>query len=53
MDDLAYQSHEYLLEISTPFSGEHLVLIPTTDIVKKFAEKQQKYLAINQEKASW
>jgi len=44
MDDLAYQIHEYLLEEATPFKGGYLVLIPITDIVKKF---QKNYRTIN------
>jgi hypothetical protein len=41
MDVLAFQIHEYLLEISTPFKGGYLVLIPTTDIVKKFEKNHR------------
>ncbi len=36
MDDLAKEIHNYLLEISTEFEGKHLVLIPITEVVKKF-----------------
>lgn len=36
MDDLAMGIHAYLLEISTEFKGNNLVLIPVTEIVKKF-----------------
>lgn len=36
LDDLAYQIHDYLMENSTEFHGNHLVLLPTTAIVKKF-----------------
>jgi len=36
MDDLAMSVHAYLLEISTEFKGNRLVLIPLTDLVKKF-----------------
>lgn len=36
MDDLAMQLHAYLLEISTEFKGSRFVLIPVTEIVKKF-----------------
>ena len=36
MDDLAMQLHAHLLEISTEFKGNNFVLIPVTEIVKKF-----------------
>lgn len=36
MDDLAMDIHAYLLEISTEFEGNRLVLIPITEVVKKF-----------------
>lgn len=36
MDDLAFDIHDYLLEVSTVFNGQRFVLIPLTDIVKKF-----------------
>jgi hypothetical protein len=36
MDDLAMDIHAYLLEISTEFDGNRFVLIPITDVVKKF-----------------
>jgi hypothetical protein len=36
MDDLAMDIHAYLLEISTEFEGNRFVLIPITDVVKKF-----------------
>ena len=36
MDDLARDVHNYLLEVSTEFEGRHLVLIPITQVVKKF-----------------
>lgn len=36
MDDLAYDIHDYLLEISTEFEGSKFVLIPVTEIVQKF-----------------
>lgn len=41
MDDLAYQIHEYLLDESVPFKGGHLVLMPITDIVKKFQKNHR------------
>ena len=41
MDDLAYQIHEYLLDESVPFKGGHLVLIPITEIVKKFQKNHR------------
>lgn len=41
MDDLAYQIHEHLLAESTPFKGGYLVLIPITDIVKKFQKNHR------------
>jgi DNA-binding transcriptional ArsR family regulator len=41
MDDLAYQIHEYLLEESVSFEGSHLVLIPITDLVKKFQKNHR------------
>ena len=40
MDDLAKDIHNYLLEISTEFEGKHLVLIPITEVVKKFGLKK-------------
>lgn len=36
MDDLAMDIHAYLLEISTEYQGSNYVLIPITDVVKKF-----------------
>ena len=36
MDDLARDVHDYLLEESTEFEGNRLVLIPITQVVKKF-----------------
>ncbi len=36
MDDLARDVHEYLLKESTEFEGNRLVLIPITQVVKKF-----------------
>jgi hypothetical protein len=36
MDSLAMEIHAYLLEISTEFKGSRFVLIPITEIVKKF-----------------
>lgn len=36
MDDLAWSIYEYLLEESSIFEGEHLVLLPITVIAKKF-----------------
>ena len=36
MDDLAMDIHNYLLEKSTRFQGKNLVLIPITEVVKKF-----------------
>jgi len=36
MDDLAWSIYEYLLEESTVFEGNHLVLLPITTIAKKF-----------------
>jgi DNA-binding Lrp family transcriptional regulator len=36
MDDLAWSIYEYLLEESSVFEGEHLVLLPITVIAKKF-----------------
>jgi hypothetical protein len=36
MDSLAMDIHAYLLEISTEFEGNKFVLIPLTDLVKKF-----------------
>jgi hypothetical protein len=41
LDDLAFQIHEYLLEEATPFKGGYLVLIPITDIVKKFQKNHR------------
>ena len=41
MDDLAKDIHNYLLEISTEFEGKHLVLIPITDVVKKFGRNHR------------
>ena len=36
MDDLAMDIHAYLLEVSTEYQGNNYVLIPVTDVVKKF-----------------
>ena len=36
MDDLARDVHDYLLKESTEFEGNHLVLMPITQVVKKF-----------------
>mgnify|MGYP003135065675 FL=1 len=36
MDDLARDVHDYLLKESTEFEGNRLVLIPITQVVKKF-----------------
>lgn len=36
MDDLAMDIHDYLLEISTEHEGLKFVLIPITEVVKKF-----------------
>lgn len=36
MDDLAYGIHQYLLDVSTTFEGIRFVMVPITDIVKKF-----------------
>ncbi len=36
MDDLAMDIHDYLLEISTEYEGLKFVLIPITEVVKKF-----------------
>ena len=36
MDALAMDIHAYLLEISTEFEGNRFVLIPITEVVKKF-----------------
>ena len=41
MDDLAKDIHNYLLEISTEFEGQHLVLIPITEVVKKFGRNHR------------
>ena len=41
MDDLAEDIHNYLLEISTEFEGKHLVLIPITEVVKKFGRNHR------------
>ena len=41
MDDLAKEIHNYLLEISTEFEGQHLVLIPITEVVKKFGRNHR------------
>ena len=41
MDDLAKDIHHYLLEISTEFEGKHLVLIPITEVVKKFGRNHR------------
>ena len=41
MDDLAYQIHEHLLEESVSFENSHLVLIPITDLVKKFQKNHR------------
>ena len=36
MDDLAMDIHDYLLEISTEYEDLKFVLIPITEVVKKF-----------------
>ncbi len=36
MDDLAMDIHDYLLEIATEYEGLKFVLIPLTEVVKKF-----------------
>ncbi len=36
MDDLAKGIYKYLYEASTEFEGNHFVLVPVTDVVKKF-----------------
>ena len=36
MDDLAKGIYKYLYEASTEFEGNHFVLMPITDVVKKF-----------------
>ena len=36
MDDLAKGIYKYLYESSTEFHGNHFVLVPITDVVKKF-----------------
>ena len=41
MDDLAKDIHNYLLEISTEFEVNHLVLIPITEVVKKFGRNHR------------
>ena len=41
MDDLAIDIHNYLLEESTEFQGKHLVLIPITEVVKKFGRNHR------------
>ena len=41
MDDLAKDIHNYLLEFSTEFEGKHLVLIPITEVVKKFGRNHR------------
>ena len=41
MDDLAIDIHNYLLEKSTEFEGQHLVLIPIKEVVKKFGRNHR------------
>ena len=41
MDELAKDIHHYLLEISTEFEGKQLVLIPITEVVKKFGRNHR------------
>ena len=41
MDDLAKDIHSYLPDISTEFQGKHLVLIPITEVVKKFGRNHR------------
>ena len=36
MDDLAYDIHKHLMNVSTTFNGEHLVMVPITKVVEKF-----------------
>lgn len=54
MDDLAYDIHQYLLDISTEFQGNRFVLIPVTEIVQKFERNhrtiQRRILALKDEK---
>jgi DNA-binding Lrp family transcriptional regulator len=41
MDDLAMGIHEYLLEIATPYQESNFVLIPITEVVKKFGRNHR------------
>ena len=41
MDELAKDIHTYLLEGSPDFEGAHLVLIPITEVVKKFGRNHR------------
>ena len=36
MDDLAYEIPKHLMNVSTTFNGEHLVMVPITKVVEKF-----------------
>ena len=53
MDDLAYDIHQHLLDISTEFQGNRFVLIPVTEIVQKFERNhrtiQRRILALKDE----
>ena len=43
MDDLAKDIHTYLLVVSIDFEGNHLVLIPITEVVKKFGRNHRTF----------
>ena len=43
MDDLAYDIHKHLMDVSTDFKGQHLVMLPITKVVEKF-KKRGEYL---------
>ena len=38
---MCIRDSNYLLEISTEFEGKHLVLIPITEVVKKFGRNHR------------
>jgi len=40
MDELAKSIHKHLYEVSTEFEGNHFVLTPITDVVKKFEARK-------------
>jgi len=48
MDELAKNIHKHLYEVSTEFEGNHFVLTPITDVVKKF-DRNHRTIALKDE----